>query len=248
MLTVGVDLAAEPERTAVARIEWASGRARICDVTCGASDGVIIAAIAEADKAGIDCPLGWPDEFVAFVAAHQAGDVTVPGDATGREWRRGLTLRMTDRVVQAETGLTPLSVAADRIGHVALRCAVLLARLARLGEAVDRSGSGRVVEVYPAASLKMWGFHRHRGYKRPGETEALAQLVDQLLDAAPWLDFGGSESLCRRSHDATDAVVAALTARAASQNRASVPSAGQEAAARAEGWIAVPTGPLSQLP
>jgi predicted nuclease with RNAse H fold len=248
MLTVGVDLAAEPERTAVAWIEWSSGRARIREVTSGADDSTIVAAIAEARKAGIDCPLGWPDEFVAFVAAHRAGHVTVPAGVAGREWRRGLTLRLTDRVVQAETGLTPLSVAADRIGHVALRCAGLLAQLARQGQAVDRSGTGTVVEVYPAASLKTWGFDRHRGYKRPGDTEALGHLVDQLLDAAPWLDLRGAESLCRRSHDAADAVVAALTARAASQNLASVPAVGQESAARTEGWIAVPTAPLSQLP
>jgi predicted nuclease with RNAse H fold len=247
MLTVGVDLAAEPQRTAVARIEWSNGRARICDVVCGADDDVVVAAIAEARKAGIDCPLGWPDEFVAFVAAHRAGHVTVPGDLTGRQWRRPLTLRLTDRVVQAETGLTPLSVAADLIGHVALRCAGLLALLASRGLAVDRCGSGTVVEVYPSASLKRWGLP-YRGYKRPADVERLGDLVDRLLAAAPWLHPGGTESLCRRSHDATDAVVAALTARAASRNLASVPAAGQEAAARTEGWIAVPTAPLDRLP
>src|SRR5260370_10208779 len=113
MLTVGVDLAAEPERTAVARIEWSSGRARICDVICGADDGMILAAIAEAQKAGIDCPLGWPDDFVAFVAGHQAGHGTVPGDLTRREWRPQLTTRLTHRVGHAATPLTPLSGPAD---------------------------------------------------------------------------------------------------------------------------------------
>jgi predicted nuclease with RNAse H fold len=247
MLTVGVDLAAEPERTAVARIEWSGGRATICDVTCGADDSAIVAAIAQAQKAGIDCPLGWPGEFVAFVAAHQAGHVTVPGGVTGRQWRSRLTLRLTDRVVHAQTGLTPLSVSADRIGHVAMRCAGLLGELARQGRPVDRCGSGTVVEVYPAASLKTWGLP-YRRYKRPGDAGALAGLVDELLAAAPWLDSGGTESLCRRSHDATDAVVAALTARAASRNLTSPPTADQEAAARTEGWIAVPTAPLSRLP
>src|SRR5260370_17879312 len=183
MLTVGVDLAAEPEATGGARSEWSCGRGRICDVICGADDGMILAAIAEAQKAGIDCPLGWPDDFVAFVAAHQAGHVTIPGDLTGREWRRQLTMRLTDRVVHADTGLTPLSVAADRIGHVALRCAGLLAQLARRGPAVDRCGSGAVVEVYPAASVKRWG-PPDRGYKRPGDTQRPGHLVDQLLCAA----------------------------------------------------------------
>jgi predicted nuclease with RNAse H fold len=247
VLTVGVDLAAEPERTAVAGIEWSDGRARVCEVVCGADDDAVVAAIAQSQKAGIDCPLGWPDEFVAFVAAHRAGHVAVRGDLTGREWRRRLTLRLTDRVVHAETGLTPLSVAADRIGHVALRCAGLLALLAGQGVPVDRCGTGTVVEVYPSASLKSWGLP-YRGYKRPAEIGPLGELVDRLLAAAPWLDLGRAESLCRRSHDAADAVVAALTARAVSQNLASVPATGQEAAARTEGWIAVPTAPLDRLP
>ena len=104
-----------------------------------------------------------------------------------------------------------------------------------------------MVEVYPSASLKIWGLP-YRGYKRPADIEPLGELVDRLLAAAPWLDLGRAESLCRRSHDAADAVVAALTARAVSQKLTSVPSAEQEAAARTEGWIAVPTAPLDRLP
>lgn len=47
---------------------------------------------------------------------------------------------------------------------------------------VDRSGAGPVVEVYPAASLKLWGLP-HQGYKRQANTAALACLIDQLLAA-----------------------------------------------------------------
>jgi hypothetical protein len=67
-------------------------------------------------------------------------------------------------VVREQAGLVPLSVSADRIAHVALRCAVLLAELDASGRPVDRSGSGHVVEVYPAASLRRWGLD-HPGYK-----------------------------------------------------------------------------------
>ncbi len=246
MLTVGVDLAAEPERSAVAWIEWALGRAVIRDVIWGADDGLILDAIAQADKAAIDCPLGWPDAFVAFVAAHQAGQVIAPEGVAGRDWRRSLAMRVTDLAVAKEAKLTPLSVSADRIGHVAMRCASLLGQLARQGHVVDRSGSGVVVEVYPAASLKIWGLP-YRGYKRPGGTQDLGRLVDRLLVAAPWLEFGEPEMLCRRSHDATDAVVAALTARAASQNLTLRPRTQEEvSAASTEGWIAIPA-PGSQL-
>jgi predicted nuclease with RNAse H fold len=206
-----------------------------------------LAALARAGKAGIDCPLGWPDAFVGFVADHRAAHVTIPVGLTGQQWRRRLAWRLTDEAVRAETGLIPLSVAADRIGHAAMRCAGLLAQLARQGQPVDRCGRGVVVEVYPAASLKQWGLP-HRGYKQPRNAQALEALIDDLLAAAPWLDPGPHEGLCRSSHDAADAVIAALTARAAQQDLATRPDGRQEAAARSEGWIALPTSLLSQLP
>ncbi|MEV1178857.1 hypothetical protein [Nonomuraea sp. NPDC049784] len=62
---------------------------------------------------------------------------------SGRAWRRDLALRVTDQVVHQQTGLTPLSVSADRIGHATMRCAAPLAELARRGRPVDRAaGSG----------------------------------------------------------------------------------------------------------
>jgi predicted nuclease with RNAse H fold len=250
VLTVGIDLAAEPEGTAVARVEWLSGRAVIRDVSFGADDATILAAVAEADKAGIDCPLGWPDAFVSFVTAHQGGQVTVPWDLGEQGWRRPLTMRLTDAAVREVTRLVPLSVSADRLGHVAMRCACLLAVLGEQGHPVDRSGSGKVAEVYPAASLKMWHLPHH-GYKRPGDTKVLHKLVDELAEAAPWLDFSDTELTCRARHDATDAVVAALTARAANLNLVMRPRTPQEeSAARTEGWIAIPLpgSRLGQLP
>ena len=127
MITRGVDLAAMPERTALASIEWTAERAIIRDVVRPAEDEAILEAIEQADKTGIDCPLGSPTAFVDFVAAHRAGHVGIPEDRPG--WRRDLTMRRTDIFVREQMGLVPLSVSADRIAHVALRCAVLLARL-----------------------------------------------------------------------------------------------------------------------
>jgi predicted nuclease with RNAse H fold len=246
VLTVGVDLAAEPARTALATVAWDGGTAVITKLIRGADDDVILAALADADKAGIDCPLGWPAAFVTFLTDHQAGHVAILGDLTGQQWRSQLAWRLTDEVVRQQTGLIPLSVAADRIGHAAMRCAGLLAKLASQGRPVDRRGTGTVVEVYPAASLKCWGL-AYRGYKQARNARALGALMDDLQAAAPWLAPGHHQGLCRTSHDAIDAVVAALTARAAAQGQATRPDDKQEAVARSEGWIALPTAPLIEL-
>lgn len=246
MITAGLDLAAMPERTALVSIEWTGTGAVVRSVACPADDQVIADMIGQAGKTGIDCPFGWPGAFVDFVAAHRYGHVVIPWQDSESRWRRELAMRRTDDFVRHKTRLVPLSVSADRIAHVAWRCAVLLARLEAAGRPVDRSGTGPVVEVYPAASLKSWNLP-HRGYKRPREPEALGALVDSLLAAAPWLDCGLHEQTLRLSHDALDAVIAGLTARAASQGQTYPPDEDDLAAARTEGWIAIPNSPINDL-
>jgi predicted nuclease with RNAse H fold len=184
--------------------------------------------------------------FVDVVVMHRSGRVDVPGGSSGREWRRDLTLRVTDQVTQESTGLIPLSVSADRIGHTAMRCAGLLAELTRPGRLVDRSGEGVVVEVYPAASLKRWGLP-HRGYRRAANLGELGRLADALKMSAPWLGLDSHQQTCRISDDAFDAVVAALTARAASLCQTTGVPPQHLRTARTEGWIALPGAPLSAL-
>jgi predicted nuclease with RNAse H fold len=246
MLTVGVDLAAEPETTAIACLDWSRGRASLRDLVLGAGDDQIVEAIKQADKAGIDCPLGWPAPFVEFVSAHQHGNVNVPPGLPGRDWRRRLAYRLTDLAAHEVTGRWPLSVAADRIGRTAMRAAGLLARLAADGDPVDRTGTGVVVEVYPAASLRQWGLPSV-GYKGKANLAVLGDVVDQLRTAADWLDLDPGEALCRSSDHTVDAIIAALTARAAAQGLVTVPGADQLDTARSEGWIAIPTSPISSL-
>ncbi|WP_433130169.1 DUF429 domain-containing protein [Micromonospora sp. CA-240977] len=245
MLTLGVDLAAADMRTAMATIEWLPDRAMVRDLVLGASDACIVKASQHADKTGLDCPLGWPQPFVALMTAHQSGHVTV-AEGMGAQWRRRMAYRLTDEVVREKTGIVPLSVAADRIAHTALRCAGLLAMLAADGQDVDRRGGGKIVEVYPAAALNCWGL-THRGYKGRGQQAQHGDLVTALCVAAPWLELGAFEAPCRRSHDAFDSVIAALSGRAAAIGKATRPNAEQRAAARTEGWIALPTCPPSGL-
>jgi predicted nuclease with RNAse H fold len=246
VITAGIDLAAKPERTALVTMGWTRTRAVVRDVICPADDGAILGAIERAAKTGIDCPFGWPNPFVEFVAAHRADHVPIPRDAVSDGWRRELTLRQTDTFVQNTVHAVPLSVSADKIAHVALRCAVLLARLDAAGRRVDRSGAGAVVEVYPAASLRSWSLYR-QGYKDPKKPEVLRGLANDLLAAAPWLECGPHGETIRRSHDVFDAVIAALTARAADLGLTFPPSCDNQAAAEDEGWIAVPNSPVSEL-
>ncbi|MGR6320055.1 DUF429 domain-containing protein [Micromonospora soli] len=246
MLTAGIDLAAENTNTAVAWIRWTATGAVLEELVVGAGDDELLRASSAADKTGIDCPLGWPEPFVEFIIAHHRGELAAPTDLIGRDWRRKLAWRRTDVVTHELTGRLSLSVAADRIAHTAMRCAAVLARLAEDGHPVDRSGGGTVVEVYPAASLKQWGLP-YQGYKGRQNSGALNDLMDQLTTDAPWLQLGAFEPTCRRSDHAIDAVVAALTARAAAVGQATRPSADDMPAATTEGWIALPTTPLTSL-
>lgn len=239
MLTVGVDLSAEPTNTWAATLLWQPGRATLVGLESKVGNPRIVEMAAGVDKVGVDCPLGWPAPFLDFVAEHMSGDVLAPPGGP-IEWRRALAYRTTDLDVARATGLRPLSVAADRIAHAAMRCAALLAELSAAGIAIDRSGvTGAVVEVYPAASLRRWDL-THRGYKHRANLPILDRLVTSLLSAAPWLDLATFESTCRASDDAFDAVVAALSARAAACGLTAPPSAQQLAIARGEGWIAIP--------
>ncbi len=52
--------------------------------------------MSAASKSGIDCPLGWPREFIQFVSFHQDGHVEIEPGAVPSEWRRRLAYRVTD--------------------------------------------------------------------------------------------------------------------------------------------------------
>jgi predicted nuclease with RNAse H fold len=242
--TVGVDLAAEPKKTAVAVIDWRNGQAIVEHVAVGQIDAEIIDRVVAADKAGIDCPLGWPAPFVDFLIAQRDGKPVAPNDIASR---RVLAYRTTDLVLKAETGVMPLSVAADLIGHTAMRAAGILSELAARGQPVDRSGAGVVIEVYPAAALRLWGLYRPR-YKGPGSRAVRDELVAAVFAALPELQIDAADvARCRQSDDAFDAVLCALIARAAALGRTRLPDASQANAAAAEGWIAVPTCGLQDL-
>ena len=243
-----MDLAAATKKTATAVIEWTDGGARLEHLALDVADEEIVRLFSTNAMTGIDCPVGWPDAFLPFVAGHTAFEPHPVLDHDGIEGRRLLAYRDTDRFVTGRTGLIPLSVSADRLAHPAMRCAVIQAKIARDVGPQARDGSGHLAEVYPAASLKLWGIPA-RGYKGRGapEVEKLSRILDALTEAAPWLDLAGYRDHLAASDDMFDAVIASLTARAVSLGQTLRPPDGQAARALTEGWIHLPSGPLADL-
>ncbi|MFS0792508.1 DUF429 domain-containing protein [Microbacterium sp. 1P10AE] len=245
MRTIGVDLAAGVPGTALAEIEWSSGGARLTRLEVGVDDAAIVASVGADGWLGLDCPLGWPDAFVDFVQAHHARTVPVAGEVDGgAEWRRGLVYRRTDVVVRDRIGRWPLSVSTDRLGVTALRGAGLLRRLAEAGFPVDRAAEGRLFEVYPGGTLRIWGFDTTRYRVDAARRAALLAVLQQR---SPWFDARPFAALAVASADAFDAVIAALATRAAAAGRFVRPEPADLEVARREGWVALPDGDFEDL-
>lgn len=246
MRTVGVDLAAGAPGTALAEVEWAGASARLTRLEIGMQDADIVASVSAGEAwLGVDCPLGWPDAFVDFVQAHHADvDPRLGPVDGGADWRRTLVYRHTDHVVRERIGRWPLSVSTDRLGVTALRGAGLLRRLAAAGFPVDRAAEGRLFEVYPGGSLRLWGFDTS-GYRVDATRRAV--LLDALTRRAPWLELGGFDDLAIAKADAFDAVIAALATRAGALGSFARPASEKLSVARREGWVVLPDGPFEAL-
>ena len=86
--TLGVDLAAATRKTAAAVVEWGNGTARLAHLALDVGDEEIVRLFGAGDMTGIDCPVGWPDAFLPFLAGHlafeprpRAGPMTASKDA-----------------------------------------------------------------------------------------------------------------------------------------------------------------------
>jgi predicted nuclease with RNAse H fold len=243
--TLGIDLAAKDPKTAACLLDWSSGRATVERLDENQSDAALRDLAKEATWIGIDVPFGWPAAAMEAIAAY--GD---RGRWSSKATTPELAFRKTDLLVRERAGLWPLSVSSDRIAVTAWRGARLLTLLAGRSK-IDRIGSKGVVEVYPAAALKLWGFDR-RGYKTSGrrasrETEVqkrreLLQAIEKRALEAGWLRKlpGRVRAQCEQSDDALDAFVCALIARAAGIGQTAWPEPELAEAARIEGWIHLP--------
>jgi predicted nuclease with RNAse H fold len=244
VLIAGVDLAAEPKGTALAVINWSADSAELVELQLNVEDRAIVRVAGQVEKLGIDCALGWPIDFVDFLNRTNSAagpDEPFAGDL---DLRRKLAYRETDRNVREITGRWPLSVSTDRLGMTAIRCAGLLSQIAGAGVEVDRSGLGRVVEIYPGASLRIWGFET-AGYR--ASQEIRSNLIADLRAIAPWLNLGSHAKMMVESCDAFDALIAALAARSAQLGNYQPPNSAQAKRAKVEGWIVLPNKPLETL-
>ena len=248
MRTLGIDLAAQPKTTAACAIEWRPGEAEVAELERDLDDESLLELVAAADKVGIDAPFGWPDRFVEAITAHRdrAG---WPGRGADQDsYRFHLAFRRTDRKLIESGVRRPLSVSTDLIGVVAMRAANLLDSLAARGEPVDRAGSGKVVEVYPAPALVGWGINA-TGYKSRAGAGRMPALLDAVEEELGGLQLDPPRrALAISDHNCFDAIIASLVARAAALGLTHPPDPGEEAdLAVREGWIHVPSNAISDL-
>jgi predicted nuclease with RNAse H fold len=240
--TLGIDLASQDKNTAACLLRWGEpvaiqiARADFCD-------DALAQQIRTAGKVGIDVPLGWPLRFAEALGSYMSGGIWAPPHLEPE-----LHLRATDRYVKAdpERGRRPLSVSTDRIAIPAMRAARLLTSA---DATFDRAGGGTVVEVYPAASLQAWGFDP-TGYKRSKGRRIREALVDRFIrSTASWITITEAQKeACTADDNVFDALICALTARAFVLGLCDPIPPEHAAAARLEGWIALPcVGSLPRL-
>lgn len=246
---LGVDLAAAAATTgAVVIVEVSPSRWRAEELDGPADDDRLVDVGGDVDVIGCDAPLGWPVAFVESVQAHGALD-RWPGSVD----RSTLTHRDTDRAVRRLGFGSPLSVSADKLGSVAMRCALLQHRwaLEAWGAPAPRDGTGRLVEAYPAAALVAWKIEC-RGYKDRRNRALAAEVRDRTIDSiahatAHWLDASVVRDRCVASDHVLDALVCALVAIAARSQHTYGPSEAERPVALVEGWIHVPSVGLGDL-
>ena len=131
MVTLGVDLASQPKRTATCLVRWDRCSARVEALSMGATDSDLHELFGRADKIGIDVPFGWPVPFARAVAQYLASTVWPSAEV------RELRFRRTDKVVREKLGRWPLSVSSDLIAVPAMR-----ARCKASDDMLDALGGG----------------------------------------------------------------------------------------------------------
>jgi hypothetical protein len=241
MKTLGIDLASKPANTATCTIDWSGPKgAEVIHWTSAATDDQLIELIEDPliKKVGIDAPFGWPAGFVEALTRYRDNG----------EWSVDEALDLRYRTTEKNLKRHCLSPSLDLLAWVTVRCAGLLDALARKQEAaIDRTGEGLTVEVYPAETLRRWDLGSGKGYKqetssgKKERTRLLKSLVASL-DGALVVPTEFQRACKDRGGDhLLDALISALLARAMAMGRCDPipPEAVTEASL--EGWIRLPS-------
>ena len=242
--TLGIDLSANPAKTGACEVDWDTGAVTFLDRPT--TDEQLVEAAQRADMTAIDVPLGWPDGFIDAVVAHRDRTGWPPIGTASPEDRIPLRYRTTDLLTRTG-GSQPLSVSSDLIGVAAMRGARIQHLLETVGVPVDRSGvTGRVIEAYPAAALRVWGLSSSK-YKGTTNAEACRNLAVELTGRCGPLSPAAAACLDGCDDDGLDGFVCALVARAALAGNTTRPAPEHFEVARREGWIHVPTVDLESI-
>jgi len=244
---IGVDCATDDTKVGIARGVLDGQDARLDEVVvCGKERSAadhLASWINTTDPVllALDAPLGWPQPLGASLAGHRAGDelLVAPND---------IFRRATDRFTQRTLGKTPLDVGADRIARTAHAALHLLGELRRrLDQPIPLAWSPQLsrgisaIEVYPAATLDVWGIRSSR-YKNPEQVaerrEIIAALRHQLV-------LPSDVTVLEQNADALDAAVCLLCAKDFLLGQTSPPA--DVALAAVEGWIWTRTPAASRL-
>jgi hypothetical protein len=245
--TLGINLSAAAKFTSLVAIEWKDEGAWITEVVVDLEDDELVGYLSSGDRTGVYAPFGWPVAMVEAVASYTNGDEWQR--ASRRQFRHRQTESFVHDVLQGEADqeLWPQSVSCDRLALQARRMAQLREQLfTETGARFDRAGGDRILEVYtPGASL-LWGLasHAENGLEIPPDASEKPGLlfIERIEAAAPWLHWKeGKRGVCLKHEHTSDALLAALVARAAELNLTIGPENGDLDIARREGWMHLPS-------
>jgi hypothetical protein len=163
---IGIDCAVQEKNIGLARGEWDGKELRIQEILTQSTRNLLIETLTnwcDGDTPtllALDAPLGWPVTLGQYLVPHQAGDslLVEPNFLFRRE---------TDRIVKDQIGKQSLDVGADRIARTAHAALDLIQSLRKclkksipLAFNPPQMNEIGVMEVYLAATLKLYGLQR----------------------------------------------------------------------------------------
>jgi predicted RNase H-like nuclease len=235
---LGIDCATVASKVGLALASLENGQTTtVHEVLVGSIQTTIVATINNwlADRIptllAIDAPLGWPVNLGEALSAHEAGQPLIVQS-------HKLFRRYTDNVIREKIGRQPLDVGADRIARTAHAALGILETLRQqTGDAIPLSWQPEdvqtvsAIEVYPAATLTMYGI-QSRGYKIRADEDTRRKMAYELQKYLMNLE---SFTLPVKSADALDAVVCVLAGVDYLCGNCMQPSTDE--VVRKEGWI-----------